>query len=58
MHSDSVSCPSASMCVIASGERGEVTIATNPMGPPAAWKTVEVDGGIPIERISCPTELR
>jgi hypothetical protein len=53
---DSVSCPSASKCIVGSGTRGEVSISSDPTGGAGAWSTSEVDGGHPITGLSCPTE--
>jgi Divergent InlB B-repeat domain len=53
--SEAVSCPSASLCVVANSY-GEVITSTDPTGAPGEWTAADVDGTNPIISLSCASE--
>ncbi len=53
----SVSCPSATLCLVAD-INGNVLVSTNPTGPAAAWKVSDVDAAAAspeVTSLSCPS---
>jgi hypothetical protein len=51
---DAISCPSATLCVVAD-RGGYVLWSTDPAGGPSAWGNADVDGTRQITAISCPS---
>jgi hypothetical protein len=51
---DSLSCPSASLCV-AVDDDGQVLTSTDPAGGASAWDVADIDGTDAIASVSCPS---